>query len=274
MTRAIAVNAVLYDVALTAYIVAMAAALGHLVGRREGFWRFALVATQAGWLLHTVAIAVRGVELGRLPILTLSEIVSVVIWAAVLLELWAERQYRARALGAFVLPVVVALGLVLPSGLRTLALEPAIRSAWIWVHVALALLGLAALVLNFAAALMYLLQERQLKARRPSAVYYRLPPLETLDRLSHRTLTLGFPFLTAGLLLGVLWAGAAWGTVLTWDPLALSSVVMWLVYAATLAGRTVGRWHGRRAAYFSIAGFCALLLTLGASVLLQGRHGA
>jgi cytochrome c-type biogenesis protein CcsB len=274
MMRAIAVNAILYDVALTAYIVAMAAALGHLVGRREGLWRFALVATQAGWVFHTLAIAVRGVELGRLPILTLSEIVSVVIWAAVLLELWAERQYRMRALGAFVLPVVVALGLVLPTGLRALALEPAIRSAWIWVHVALALLGLGALVLNFAAAVMYLLQERQLKARRPSVVYYRLPPLESLDRLSHRTLTLGFPFLTAGLLLGVLWAGAAWGSVLTWDPLALFSVVMWLVYAATLAGRTVGHWHGRRAAYFSIAGFCTLLLTLGASVLFQGRHGA
>lgn len=274
MMRAIAVNAILYDVALTAYIVAMAAALGHLVGRRESLWRFALVATQAGWVFHTLAIAIRGVELGRLPILTLSEIVSVVIWAAVLLELWAERQYRMRALGAFVLPVVVALGLVLPTGLRALALEPAIRSAWIWVHVALALLGLGALVLNFAAAVMYLLQERQLKTHRPSVVYYRLPSLESLDRLSHRTLTLGFPFLTAGLLLGVLWAGAAWGSVLTWDPLALFSVVMWLVYAATLAGRTVGHWHGRRAAYFSIAGFCALLLTLGASVLFQGRHGA
>ena len=183
-------------------------------------------------------------------------------------------EYRVRALGAFVLPVVVALGLVLPTGLRSLALEPAIRSAWIWVHVALALLGLAALVLNFAAAVMYVLQERQLKTRRPSAVYYRLPPLETLDRLSHRTLTLGFPFLTAGLLLGVLWAGAAWGSVLTWDPLALFSILMWLVYAATLAGRTMGRWHGRRAAYFAIAGFGLLLLTLCASVLLQGRHGA
>ncbi len=273
MTRALGVNAILYDVALTAYIVAMAVALAHLVGRRETFWRFALVATQAGWLFHTVAIVVRGVEVGRLPILTLPEIVSVLIWAAVLLELWAERQYGIRALGAFVLPVIVALGLVLPTGLRSLALEPAIRSAWIWVHVALALLGLAALVLNFAAAVMYVLQERQLKARRPSAFYYRLPPLETLDRLSHRALTLGFPFLTAGLLLGALWAGAAWGSLLTWDPLALFSILMWVVYAATLAGRTMGRWHGRRAAYFAIAGFGLLLLTLGASVVLQGRHG-
>ena len=69
-------NALLYDIALTAYILAMAAALGHLVGRREGSWRLAVLATQAGWLCHTVAIVVRGVELRRLPILTLPEIVS------------------------------------------------------------------------------------------------------------------------------------------------------------------------------------------------------
>ena len=268
------INAVLYDIALTAYIVAMVAALVHLLGRREGWWRLALLFTQAGWLFHTLAIGVRGVELGRLPLLTLSELVSVVIWGAVLLELWAERVYRVKVLGAFVLPVVVGLGLALPTGLRALALEPAIRSAWIWIHAALALLGLAALVLNFAGAVMYLLQEHQLKAKRPGTIYYRLPSLETLDRLSYRTLTLGFPFLTAGLVLGALWAGAAWGSVLAFDPLALSSVLMWLVYAAILAGRVVGRWHGRRAAYLAIAGFCVLLLTLGAGVLLQGRHGS
>src|SRR5215470_100100 len=268
------VNAVLYDVALTAYIVATALSFAYLVGRREGFWRVSVLMTQAGWVCHTVALAVRAVELGRPPLATLPETVSLVIWVVVLLELWAERQYQIKVLGAFVLPVVLMLGLALPTGLRTLVLAPSGRSAWIWVHVALALLGLAALVLNFAGAVMYLLQERQLKARRPSAVYYRLPPLETLDRLSHRTLTLGFPFLTAGLLLGLLWAGVAWGSVLTWDPIALFSLVMWVVYAATLAGRTVGHWHGRRAAYFSIVGFCALLLTLGAGLLLQGRHGA
>jgi ABC-type uncharacterized transport system permease subunit len=205
---------------------------------------------------------------------TLPEIVSVVIWVAVLLELWAARQYRVKVLGAFVLPVVLVLGLMLPTGLRALVPEPSIRSAWIWVHVALALLGLAALVLNFAGAVMYILQERQLKAKRPGAVYYRLPSLETLDRLTYRTLTLGFPFLTAGLVLGVLGARTAWGSIFTLDPLVLLSYGMWVVYAATLAGRAIGAWRGRRAAYFAIAGFCVLLLTLGAGVLFQGRHGS
>lgn len=266
-------NAMLYDVALTAYIVATACSLAYLVGRREGFWRFGALMTQAGWVCHTVALVVRGVELGRPPLVTLPEAVSVLIWAAVLLELWAERQYQIKVLSAFVLPVVLMLGLTLPTGLRALVLGPSTKSAWILVHVILALLGLGALVLNFAGAVMYVLQERQIKAKRPGAFYYRLPSLETLDRLTYRALTLGFPFLTAGLLLGVLWADAASGRPLTLDPLTLFSVVMWVVYAVTLSGRAVGAWRGRRAAYFAIVGFCVLLLSLGASVVFHGRHG-
>src|SRR3989442_13876081 len=95
-----------------------------------------------------------------------------------------------------------------------------LRGAWVWVHILLALIGIAAFVLNFAGALMYLLQERQLKAKRPGAFYYRLPDLQTLDRLTYRTLALGFPFLTTGLILGAGWARRAWGIVVTFRPVA------------------------------------------------------
>lgn len=267
-------NAVAFDVALTAYIVAAAAALGSLVGRREDLARFARLLTMAGWACHTAAIVMRGVELRRAPALTLAEGVSIVIWLAVLLGLWVEHRYGIGTFGAIFLPVILALGLGLPTGLRDLALEPQSQSGWTLVHVALVLVGLAALVLNFGSAVMYVLQEKQLKAKRPGVFYYGLPALETLDHLTLVTLTVGFPFLTVGLLLGVLQAGRSWAALLAGDPLALFSVVMWLVYAATLSGRAVGRWHGRRAAYFAIVGFCVLLVTLGAGALFQGRHGS
>jgi ABC-type transport system involved in cytochrome c biogenesis permease subunit len=267
-------NAVVFDVALTAYIVAAAAALGSLFGRREDLARFARLLTAAGWVCHTGAIILRWVDLRRVPVLTLAESVSVVIWVAVLFGLWIEYRYGITTFGAFFLPAILALGLGLPTGLRGLALEPQSKSGWAVVHVALILVGLAALVLNFGSALMYVLQERQIKAKRRGAFYYGLPALETLDHLTLATLTVGFPFLTVGLLLGVLQAGRSWASLLAGDPLALSSLVMWLVYAATLSGRAVGRWRGRRAAYFAIAGFCVLLATLGAGALFHGRHGS
>jgi len=273
-------NAVVFDVALTAYIVAAAAALGSLFGRRDDLARFARLLTVAGWACHTGAIILRWVDLRRAPVLTLAEGVSVVIWVAVLFGLWIEYRYGITTFGAFFLPAILALGLGLPTGLRGLALEPQSQSGWALVHVGLILVGLAALVLNFGSALMYVLQERQIKAKRRGAFYYGLPALETLDHLTLVTLTVGFPFLTVGLVLGILraWgvpqAGRSWASLLAGDPLALFSLVMWLVYAATLSGRAVGRWRGRRAAYFAIAGFCVLLATLGAGAFFHGRHGS
>ena len=68
-------------------------------------------------------------------------------------------------------------------------------------------------------------------------------------------------------------AGTAWGSLFTFDPLAVFSVLAWVIYAATLAGRAAAGWHGRRAAYCAIAGFAALALTLGAGLFLPGKHG-
>ena len=220
----------LLDLAIFGYIAATGLSLAYLVQREEWLHRLASVATIAGWVLHTVALLGVAFRLGRPPLGSLSEAVSVAVWVAVLWALWAERQYGVKVLGAF--------------------------------------------VLNFAGALMYVLQERQLKAKRPGKLYYRLPDLETLDRLTYRTLALGFPFLTTGLILGVLWAGRAWGSVFAYDPLALLSFVAWTIYAGTLAGRAAAGWHGRRAAYFAIIGFAALVLTLGAGMFLPGRHGS
>lgn len=268
-------NPIFFDLALLGYLVATGLALAYLVQRGEAIYRLASLATLGGWVLHTLALVVRGVELGRPPLGTLAEAMSVVGWAAVLLTLGAERQYRVRVLSAFVLPLVcvsVVSTAWLPPGLSNLA--PALRSAWISVHVILALLGISAFILNFAGAVMYLLQEHQLKAKRPGAFYYRLPSLETLDRMTFRALTLGFPFLTVGILLGALWARTAWGSVFVFDPLALFSFLAWLVYAATLSGRTLAGWRGRRAAYFALLGFSALVLTLTAGLLLPGRHGS
>ncbi|MFQ5897611.1 MAG: inner membrane protein YpjD [Candidatus Methylomirabilia bacterium] len=269
-----ALNSLPFSLALAAYFVATGLALAYLISRRDGLHRLASLAALAGWVFHTLALVVRGLELNRPPLATLSEAISVLVWASVLLTLWAERRYGVKVLSAFVLPVVLSFSLstvTFPGSVGDLA--PALTSVWISVHVVLALLGISAFVLNFAGGIMYLLQERQLKSKRPGALYYRLPSLETLDRITLRALTLGFPFLSAGLVLGAARAGTAWERFFTVDPLVIFSCIAWGIYAMTLSGWVVAGWRGRRAAYFAIVGFAALLLTLGTGFLLPGRHG-
>ena len=263
----------LINPAVVGYICAMGLALAYLVQRQELVHRIAVLVTLAAWAVHSVALIVRAVELGAPPLGSLSDAISVGVWVVVVLEIMIEQRTGLRVLGAFVLPIVVLLSLKALTT-RPASLAPALASAWIWIHIALAMVGFAAFVFNFVGAIMYLLQERQLKGKRPGAFYYRLPALETLDRLTFRTLALGFPFLTTGLILGALWARAAWGSVLTFDPLASMSSLAWGIYAATLAGRAVAGLHGRRAAYFAVFGFTMLVLTLGAGFFLPGRHGS
>jgi len=263
----------LQSIAIVAYVCAMGLALTHLVQREPLVHRLAALSTLIGWVAHTLALIVLAIEVGRPPLGTLANAVSVVVWVVVLLEMLVERQSGVTVLGAFVMPVVVMLSLK-ASVARPASLAPALGNAWIWIHIALALVGIAAFVLNFAGAIMYLLQDRQIRAKRPGRFYHRLPPLETLDHWTYRTLALGFPFLTNGLILGAVWSRTAWGSVFTFDPLAFFSLVAWIIYARTLAGLAAGGWHGRRAAYFAIIGFAALVVTLGAGLFLPGRHGA
>jgi cytochrome c-type biogenesis protein CcsB len=268
-------HASVFNLALVGYVCATGLALAYLIQREELIHRLASLATAAAWALHTVGLIVLAVQTGRPPFGTLADSVSTAVWVVVLVQLWIERRYGVKVLGAFVLPVVLILSLKVvarPPGF--VQIGPTLGGAWIWVHITLATIGIAAFVLNFAGAVMYLLQEHQLKVKRPGAFYYRLPALETLDRLTYRTLALGFPFLTVGLILGALWAGAAWGSVFAFDPLAAFSFVAWGIYAATLAGRAAAGWHGRRAAYFAVLGFAALVVTLGAGLFLPGRHGS
>lgn len=260
------------NAAIIFYACAMGLELTYLVQRHEGVHRFATLSTLAGWIAHTLALIHLAVELGQPPFGSVSYAISVAVWVAVLLEMVLERRWGLKVLGAFVMPVVLVFSLkAVVAGPPVLI--PDIPGPRIWVHISLAMMGIAAFVLNFAGAVMYLLQERQIRYKRPGRVYYRLPSLETLDHLTYRTLAIGFPFLTVGLILGALSARGSWGALLVPDPLAFSSIVVWLIYAGTLAGRTAGGWRGRRAAYFAIVGFVALVLTLGAGLFLPGRHG-
>jgi cytochrome c-type biogenesis protein CcsB len=263
----------LLNASIVAYACATGLAFAYLVQRQEVVHRLAALATATGWAAHTIALVLVAVETGRPPLGSLSNAVSVAAWVVVLLAMIVERHSSLKVLGAFVMPVVLVLSLKATVS-RPATLAPALANAWIWVHIALAMIGIAAFVLNFAGALMYLLQERQIRLKRPGRFYYRLPALETLDHLTYRTLAVGFPFLTTGLILGALWARTSWGTLFAPDPLAFFSVVAWLIYAGTLAGRAAGGWRGRRAAYYAIVGFAALVLTLGAGLFLPGMHGA
>jgi ABC-type transport system involved in cytochrome c biogenesis permease subunit len=218
-----------------------------------------------------VGLLLRGLALGRAPVGALHAALSLIVWAAVLVLLWAERRYALRALPAFVLAPVALLGLIAAVVPETAVFGGAGGPGRAG-HALLVALGLGALAGNFAGGLMYVLQERAIKRGTLAGLSRRLPPLGTLDRFSFHALVVGFPFLTLGIVLGLVSAAQLYGVGWLWQPTPIVAVATWAIYAATLSLRAGAGWGGRRAAYLALAGFAGMVMTLSVSLLLPTRH--
>ncbi len=250
-------------VALALYSVGLAHAILTVAQRREKFFRVALGAISLGAVLHLVSLVEEGLAVNHFPITTLSEsasLASVLLAASILFVHW---RYRFESLSVFVFPLVFVLTLpaAFDRSTEVWMMPPMLKTAWLYLHVSMIVLGYTAFFLNFAAGLMYLLQERELKSKRPRSLYHRLPPLESIDDLAYKSLTVGFPFITMGIVTGAIWASTAWGPAWPMDPKIGWAFATWLIYLGLLFARWVAGWRGRKAAYIAIAGFLAILIT-------------
>jgi cytochrome c-type biogenesis protein CcsB len=101
----------------------------------------------------------------------------------------------------------------------------------------------------------------------------RLTLVETLDNISYRTIGLGFPLLTIGIISGGVWANEAWGSYWSWDPKETWALITWLVFAAYLHTRITRGWQGRKPAIVAAAGFFVVWICyLGVNLLGKGLH--
>ena len=174
-----------------------------------------------------------------------------------------RKRWKLDVLGAFVAPLALTAHLTLRfTGSGPLDPTPRFRSAMLPVHVTMNVLGIALFSLAFAAASLFLVQERLLKQKRTGGLFKRLPPLDALDRAEHRFLLAGFPLLTLGIVTGTLFVRRV-------DAVTIADVVRtgfgyatWLLAAGVLFLRASAGWRGRRAAYGTIAGFGFAVLVL------------
>src|SRR5437870_1859106 len=229
----------------------------------------------AGLGAHGTAIVARSWTAGHLAVTTFDEALSFLALLVVAVFLLVQLRRPLVALGAVVSPLAFGLTLAADAVYRgARPLPPVLDSAWLPVHVILSVLGDAVFALAFSASLLYLLQERRLKARRTPGVLRYLPSLETLDRVNYRCLVWGLILLTLGMVSGIVWAHTAWGGLWSKEPRVVLSFVIWGLYVVLLQGRMSAGWRGRWAATLTIAGFAVIVASLvGVNVLGVGNHG-
>ena len=101
----------------------------------------------------------------------------------------------------------------------------------------------------------------------------KLQLLYKLDNWSYRTIGLGFPFLTIGIISGAVWANEAWGSYWSWDPKETWALITWLVFTSYLHARIAKSWKGTKTAILGSLGFFVIWICyLGVNFLGKGLH--
>lgn len=251
--------------ALACYFVGLFYAFYALSRTSDLFSRIALHAASLGMVFHFVSL----VELflsGHVVWASVHNGESLLAFFSMTFFMIIYAIYKTTSPGVVVFPVVFFLTLV-----AALDEQPVLQMAfvkhkgWLIAHIILIFTGYAALVLSFGASLLYLLQERRLKAKKPNSLISFLPALEVIDQIGYRSLLLGFPFMTLGLITGSVVAMSTYGHVDFADPKILLSILMWAVYMIMVVTRWNSGWRGRRAAVLATCAFVAAIVAWAAN---------
>lgn len=260
--------------ALVLYLFSSASFLAQLLTNQARLQRMTHSLLLGGALLHLGGLATRAWVHGTGALAPLPEQLSAIGAGAVLLYLLLSIRSNLLVVGALITPLCFLLTLsayFFEAGNGATA--RGIPSVWLPAHVGPVFLGYAVFAVAFCTSLTYLLQERQLKRKRRSDLFRRLPSLETLDELNMRFISWGFALFTIGLVSGSLLAREIWGALWSWEPIQVWSLVTWLLYGVLLQARTVG-WRGHKAARLTVLCFLVLAVSfLSVNLLFPGKHG-
>src|SRR5438445_9040992 len=216
--------------ALGCYFIGLIYAFVALSRRSDLFSRIALHAASLGMVFHFVSLTELFVS-GQVVWASVHNGESLLAFLSMAFFMVIYTIYQTTSPGVVVFPVVFFLTFVAAVDEQPVLLTQYVsHKGWLVAHIILIFTGYAALVLSFGASLLYLLQERRLKSKKATSLISFLPALEVIDQIGYRSLLLGFPFMTLGLITGSIVAMSAYGHVDSLDTKILMSILLCVYY--------------------------------------------
>lgn len=256
-----ALVSVSFWLSLAVALLALAASVLGALGKERAVKKTSLASLAGVWILQFLlafAVGSRWVEVGHQPWQTLYEVlllVSAFLVLSYLLVRFTLREFRSTRISASIFDFFTALtagttALLLAIGMgkddSASVLPPALKSYWMAPHVVAYTFAYATLAIACVAVVTWwgvsLLQK--VRAGKVSEETGRW--LGEFDRFAYAIVAVGFPFLTAALLMGSLWGQEAWGSYWGWDSKEVAALISWIIYVIYLHLRLVARWRGGR----------------------------
>jgi ABC-type uncharacterized transport system permease subunit len=221
--------------------------------------------------LHAVYISVYTAEYHHDLVATVFELFSLIAFTLLAVYVFAELRTSQETSGTGFFVTAVCFLLQLVSSL-TIGSSQAPETAAILrdpifnLHVTTSVFGYAALMLAAIYGGLYLLLFRAIRQNQYGAIFEHVPSLERLERYGLRATTFGFIFLTLSIALGAILYTRIPLTVspaqFLVDPKVLTTLLVWLVFGATLLVRRVMHVEGRRLVLFWMSGFALTILSM------------
>ena len=250
--------AIAHFIAISFYIGAAAMAATPFARPVGAPVRGVVTLLTAGVIAHALALTAFARSIGAVPLTGLGPALSFAGFVLAVTLLFVELLAHEVSLTLVAAPLAA-----LPTtfaniiGLTPGREPPGVKGVWLFAHIALSFVGIAAFATAAAAGTMYLIERRELKSRRFGAIFRFFPPLATLDRVNHVAAIAGW----LGLTLGVVLAGAYSIAYREMNlPQLMWGTGAWVAVSGIAVGRVLGGWQARRAAVYSSITFVAVLV--------------
>nr|YP_009391603.1 cytochrome c biogenesis protein ccs1 [Laurenciella marilzae]ARW59747.1 cytochrome c biogenesis protein ccs1 [Laurenciella marilzae] len=251
------------------------------------------------------SLLIRWVSNHYFPLSNLYESLIFLAWCLTTIGLIATKKTDNQILPAIISPIslfiVAFINTCLPEDMKAAKpLVPALQSNWLMMHVTVMMLSYAVLIIGSLLSTLFLVISIGKKIKTYGSSYnssnkiimeYKSKPIQTrvsrsqietnysinllqaIDNLSYRTIGLGFPLLTVGIISGAVWANEAWGTYWSWDPKETWALITWIIFAVYLHTRINKKLTGYVPSIIGSVGFIIIWLCyLGVNFLAKGLH--
>lgn len=213
------------------------------------------------FVFHIIELAIRTYALNTVPLSSIHDAASFLALSILLVYMIIELSLNNRASGLFILSFAFILELVSTFYLSwEKETNDLLTNPYFAVHASMSVMGYTALSLSAIYALMYVIQNYNLKKKKMGLLYTQLPALTYLEKMSIRSVVIGIILLGLGIMHGHIQSNRVFGTYFPIDPKVLLSDAIWGFYFLGYVLSRIMKWRGRWMANLALSGFLVLLI--------------